>query len=154
MSNEYGPSDERRREAYRNRPESRSSGSLWMFFGSIGCIVLLGCAGVFVAVALWASKVFKTDIPAATTAANEFLDLIQENRIDEAYAKTSPEFKAAQSREQFATFIKRYETFAKSTSRALNGARIFQGTKKQAFVQMTLQSPECSGPQFLDHGRS
>lgn len=144
MSNDYGPSDERRREIYGDRPEPRPSKSLWMLFGGVGCIVVLGCGGLIVAGVLWASKTFTTDLPAATAAANEFLDLLQQNRIDDAYAKTGSEFKAHQPREQFHGFVKQFDSFAKSTSREINSAWIVQGGKKQAFVQMTLKSPNKS----------
>ncbi|MDB5311520.1 MAG: hypothetical protein JWO38_5722 [Gemmataceae bacterium] len=134
--------DDRENSPRARRPGNRSNRSLWLVLGGIGCVVVLGCGGLIAAGLIWGLQAFTTDLPAATAAAEEFLDLLQQNRIDDAYAATSAGFQARQDREQFAAFVKRFETFTKFTSRSLTGARFFQNNnKKQVIVKMTLHAP-------------
>ncbi|MBO0699376.1 MAG: hypothetical protein J2P46_13350 [Zavarzinella sp.] len=83
-----------------------------------------------------------TDVPAANNAASQFLDLLQQGRLDEAYAATSTGFRARESPEQFKAFLKQYQALTGGTSRTGNGVRVFQNPSgKQAFVQVTVHAP-------------
>jgi hypothetical protein len=133
---------EDRPHRYRRRVGGGSNRTLWLVFGGAGCVAVLGCGGVIALVVFWVIPVVTTDFPAANAAAEQFLDLLQQNRVDDAYAATSPGFQSRQSREEFARYVKRFETFTRHTSRTTTGVRVVQNNgRKEAFIQMTLQAP-------------
>ena len=126
----------------RPRRVRASAGTPWVLLAGVGCVVLLVCGGLVGVGVMWAARVFTTDLPAADAAASHFLDLLRENRLDDAYAAASDGFKARESPEQFRAFVGRFETLTTATSRTTNGFRIFQGADgKQAFLQVTLHAP-------------
>lgn len=56
--------------------------------------------------------------------------------------KRAAGYRAKNTPEQFASFIKQHETLSKHTTRTMNGFNIYSGTNgKQARIQMTLQAP-------------
>lgn len=138
----WGAPDERDRD-YDRGPSRRSSNrSLWIVLGTVGCGLLLMCSGAIAVAVFWGVRSFTTDAPAAQAVADEFLDRLRENKLDDAYALTSRQFRAEQSREQFADFVRQFETLTRHTSRTRNGFRLFQdGRGKRVFIQTTLNAP-------------
>ncbi len=143
MANEYEeqrPGEERPRRA--GGPAPGSNNSACIIISSIGCLLCLGCVGLVAFAGYFGFKAFTTDMPAAQAVANQFLDLIQQNKIDEAYALTSPAFRTRLNPEQFGEFLKQFETFTKHTSRSQNAVRIFEdGRGKRVYLQLTLHAP-------------
>ncbi len=130
------------REYDRAPPRRSSNRPVWLILGAVGCGLLLMCSGLIAVFVIWGTRSFTTDIPAAQGVADQFLDRLQGGKIDDAYALTSTQFRAEQSREQFATFVKKFETLTRHTSRTQNGFRLFQdGSGKRVFIQMTLNAP-------------
>jgi hypothetical protein len=100
------------------------------------------CGGGLAALVGWGIRGFVKDLPAATAVSDQFFDALQQGRIDDAYALTSAKFRAEQNREEFAQFLKKFETLTRHTSRTQNGFRIFHdGSGKRAFIQTTLHAP-------------
>ena len=146
MNDEYQDQQQdqdRPRRVRRRYPEERPSSNktLWIILGSVGCISLLGCVGLVGLVGYFGFRAFTNDIPVAQAAADQFLDLLKEGKLDDAYAMTSPEFRSKQDKEQFEAFVKGIETFAQQTSRTTNGARMHQDASgKRVQIQVTLKT--------------
>ncbi len=129
-----------RRDDRGGRPSSNKS--LWIILGAVGCVSLLGCLGLVALAGYWGFKAFTNDIPAAQTAADQFLSVLKEGKIEDAYASMSADYRAKHSPEQFAAFLKKIETFTRHTSRTRNGVRMHQdGSGKRVYIQMTLKAP-------------
>jgi hypothetical protein len=107
-----------------------------------GCGLVLLCSGLIAAALIWGLRSVATDVPAAQTVADQFLDQLQQGQLDGAYALTSTKFRAEYDRKQFEEFIKKYESFTHHTSRTEQGFRLFQdGNGKHVFFQKTLNTP-------------
>lgn len=140
--------DERDDREYDDRPPRRrraraaAGGPNWLLWGGVGCVLVAGCGGLLAVGVAFGVRAFVTDLPAATAAADRFLDHLRQNRIDDPYAATTAGFKGRQSADQFRAFVGRFETLTTATSRTTNGFRIFHGPAgKQAFLQVTLHAP-------------
>ena len=130
------------REYDRGPSRGSSNRTTWIILGAAGCGLVLVCSGALALLVVWGFKSFTTDFPAAQAAADQFLDKLQADKVNDAYALTSTKFHAEQSREQFEGFVKRFETLTRHTSRTQNGFRLFQGPDgKRASIQMTLNAP-------------
>lgn len=146
MSNDYDddPDDsraERRRRERDDQPHGASNRPLFIILAITGGILLLCCGGLFGVGAYLIGSLSK-ELPQATSTADEFLDLLQEKKLDKAYRMTSADYRAKNTLEQFTDYVNKYEMFEKHTSRTTNGVNILQnGVKKEMFVKMTLQSP-------------
>jgi hypothetical protein len=138
-----GVNDERSGDHHHRTARPRSSWTLWIVLGAVGCVTVIGCLGLLAMAGYFGYRAFATDMPAARDVADQFLDLLQENKIDEAYHLTSPGFRRRQDAAQFARFIQDFESFTRHTSRTQNGIRLFQdGSGKRVFIQMTLNAPK------------
>jgi hypothetical protein len=70
---------------------------------------------------------FTRELLPAQEAADRFFDRLQGGQTGEAYELTSAGFRRGQSAEEFAAYVKRFETLTRHTTRTTNGARLFQG---------------------------
>ncbi|MBX9624605.1 MAG: hypothetical protein K2X82_12425 [Gemmataceae bacterium] len=126
----------------RPRPRAGSNRPVWIALGAVGCLVLAGCAGLIGLFGFWGFKAVTADLPAATAAADGFLDRLKQGKVDEAYQATTARFRAGQTPDQFAAFVARHETLTRHTTRTTNHFGLFQGPGgKQARLQTTLQAP-------------
>lgn len=136
---DYDDRDDRPR---RGRRPPRSDNSCLFIGLGIGCVVVLGCGGLFAVGLYWGMNAFK-QLPEAIDAADRFLAQLQHNQVTEAYELTSREYRARNTPEQFEEFIKEYKIFTHHASRQTGGANIFQNNAKtQAIIHMTLKSPD------------
>jgi|GEM_PF-6731697 len=141
-ANPFDRDYDRNRDSDREPPRSSSNRSVWLILLAGGCGMFLLCGGGIVAFVIWGVSSFTKDFPAAQAVADQFLERLREGKIDDAYALTSPEFRAQMSQEQFGEFMKKHETFTRQTSRTQNGFRVIHdGGGKRVFIQMTLRSP-------------
>ena len=130
------------RDRDREPPRGSSNRSVWLILGAVGCGLFLVCSGLVVAAIMWGARSFTTDMPAAQAVGDQFLDHLRENKLDAAYALTSTRFRADHSREEFAEYIKKFETFSRHTSRTRNGFRLHHDTSgKRVYLQFTLNAP-------------
>jgi hypothetical protein len=140
MTEEFDDSEQPTPRRRRPRP-NRSNRNLWVILGGIGCLVLLVCGGL-VAMVFWGVSAFTKDLPEVERASTEFFDAIKAGNLEIAYGKTTAAYQAQNPPDQFAAFIRRFETLSKHTTRTMNGLNIFTGTGgKQARIQMTLNAP-------------
>jgi hypothetical protein len=79
------------------------------------------------------------ELPKVQAAAESFMDQLKAAQIDEAYAATAPDFKAATGLEGFRAELVRFPALTKQDSRSMGGCRIFNGN--QAQVGYSIVSP-------------
>jgi hypothetical protein len=102
---------------------------------------VLFCAGVIAALA-WAFSSAATELPQTQEKADQFLGLLQQNKLPEAYELTSAGFRSRNSQEKFAEFIKQHEVFAKQTSHTTDGFSFSNNQSGKHFtLKVTLRSP-------------
>ncbi len=77
-------------------------------------LALLVCGGL----AFWLFKSISQEVPVAQASAEAFLDHLQQNRFDEAYAQTAPEYQRAMNKEQFKGFVMAFPAFVNHNSRS------------------------------------
>ncbi len=126
-----------------NKSDSRAGSvrALWIALIA-GCavfalVVVSACAGLLV----WGIKSTASNVSDTQVCANSFLDEIQQNRIDSAYAQTSTGFKRNHTPEQFTNLVTEYPALSSHTSRTLGGVSVFaQPGGSVATVQMTVVS--------------
>ena len=78
-------------------------------------LVLLVCGGLV----FWLFRGMGQEVPVAQACADTFLQALRTNRIDEAYAQTSPAFQAKTTIEQFRAFVKAFPALSTHTSATL-----------------------------------
>ncbi len=127
MTDDYEDSERPGEDSGRRSRRPRSTGSnrtLWLILGGTGCLIVLVCGGIG-ALAVWGVSAFTKDFPAVEGVANEFFDAVKAGNLEVAFNKTSAGYRAKNTPEQFASFIKQHETLSKHTTRTMNGFNIY-----------------------------
>jgi hypothetical protein len=134
--------DRRDRRRYDPDPPQRSSNKpLFLILGGIGCVILVCCGGL-TGIGIWGFNAFKTQLEPAIGTSNQFLDLLQQKQVDQAYALTSSGYRARTTEAQFAEFLKKFEMFGQATSHSMTSANVFKNQSgSRVVVKMTLNSP-------------
>jgi hypothetical protein len=102
-----------------------------------GLLILLLCGGLI----FLAAKGLQ-EFPKVIAGADQFMDRIKANKIDEAYQSTIPEFQAKVDLEQFKAIVAKYPAFTNQTARSMAGMRLYQtGQGTRGYVQYNLSSP-------------
>jgi hypothetical protein len=107
----------------------------------LGCmsgVTLLGCLGCFVLFIRWDVGVTNDRLKARETA-DQFFELLRQNRIDDAHRACRSTWRA----EDFRNFVGRHPAFTAHTSRGVRvGPSFWDPGRSHATVLVTLHSPE------------
>jgi hypothetical protein len=126
------------------RHERPRSNVRWIVGGvaAIAGAVCLVCCGAGV----WFFSSMAAEVPVATAAADEFLDDLKAQRIDEAYSRTTTAFQNASTIENFRGLLQAAPIVTGHTTRQVQLSRIFKNTNGSiATFRVTFTSQDSSG---------